>query len=311
MDDSPYLLTSVNTGSYNYFGPCWIVILDRYGRVIWYNQTSDNRLTLMPRPSLDGTHLVAEASSYYVEAPPTILEMTLSLRQEVEIDTPTLGFTYSELPDGSFVYDETVDGYSYWLTRQYADGTTERLWDCSAWMAEYSTEYWACATNTVWYDAADDLVIWSMFETSTVVAIDLATGEPAWWIGHRPGGLSLSDGIELELQHFPNLTADRTLLLTTHVPGSPMEQHIREFELGETDATQVWDYVPVDGAYGQYGGEAFRLPNGNTLVGFGTDGRVQEVTPEGEVVWDIDWSDHLVGNVVPIDDLYALDEGWE
>ena len=38
---------------------------------------------------------------------------------------------------------------------------------------------------------------------------------------------------------------------------------------------------------------------------------MQEVTPEGEVVWDIDWSDHLVGNVVPIDDLYALDEGWE
>ena len=50
-----------------------------------------------------------------------------------------------------------------------------------------------------------------------------------------------------------------------------------------------------------------RLDNGNTLVNFGSAGALQEVTPQGEVVWEARTRSGLwFAAVRPIDDLYAL-----
>ena len=53
-------------------------------------------------------------------------------------------------------------------------------------------------------------------------------------------------------------------------------------------------------------GEAHRLPNGNTLHNYGSNARLREVTPEGQVVWDVQWSGSLIARSTPIEDLYAL-----
>lgn len=309
-DPAPYLLTSVNVGPQNFFGPCAVVILDREGRVVWYRLVSDRRLTLFPRVAKDGTHILWDATTYYVAGTPSITRATLSLSHSTEIDIPSMGFTYDELPDGSFLYDEAESGYAYHLARRRPDGTDERIWSCAPWMSSYSNGYWACAPNTVLWDPATNLVYWSMFETSTVVALDLDTGAMAWELGQYTGGLAFSPSdIRIELQHYPNPTPDGTLLLTAHVPGRT-EQHIREFSIAGGVATQVWDYVAEAGYYGVYAGEATRLPEGNTLVNFGTDGVLQEITPDKQVVWEIDWANHLPGHATPLDDLYALDRGW-
>ena len=51
----------------------------------------------------------------------------------------------------------------------------------------------------------------------------------------------------------------------------------------------VWTYVPTDGEERVFSARisgAQRLQGGNTLVCCGEQGRVLEVTPEGELVWD-------------------------
>ncbi len=49
------------------------------------------------------------------------------------------------------------------------------------------------------------------------------------------------------------------------------------------------------------------LGNGNTLHNCGSGARVREITPAGEVVWDLTFSSGTyLGRTTPIDDLYAF-----
>jgi hypothetical protein len=62
-------------------------------------------------------------------------------------------------------------------------------------------------------------------------------------------------------------------------------------------------------------GEALRLPNGNTVFGYGQDGAVREVTPDDEVAFEVAWPKdgsgyRAIGHFSVIDDLYALNQGW-
>lgn len=58
----------------------------------------------------------------------------------------------------------------------------------------------------------------------------------------------------------------------------------------------TWQYTPLEAGallftdasrfYSSYISAAQRLPNGNTLITEGSDGRLIEVTPEHEIVWE-------------------------
>lgn len=314
--EQPFLLTSVNVGSVDFYGPCYVVIIDQQARVVWYRAVDDSRLTMFPRVSRYGGYLIWDATTYYVyddSVTAGVIRATLDLGQEEETTVPHMGLTYDELPDGSLLFDYAEDYYRYHLAIQAPDGEQTLIWDCYDWMSDYDGSGWACAPNTVLWDEESDQVIWSMFQTSTVASIELSSGELQWYFGRTPGGLVVdpADAL-LMLQHYPNWTPDGTLLLSTHVPGGPGQQTVREYEVDATarTATQVWSYTPEAGHYADYAGEATRLESGNTLVNFGTDGVVQEVTPEGEVAWEIDWQDRLLGHLTPIENLYDLNVGW-
>jgi hypothetical protein len=52
-----------------------------------------------------------------------------------------------------------------------------------------------------------------------------------------------------------------------------------------------WTYRDDDGFFASFISGAQRLPNGNTLVCSGPQGRVFEITPDGHIVWDY-WNTH-------------------
>lgn len=312
----PYVLTSVNVGEYDFYGPCYAVILDSQARVVWYRAVADSRLTLFPRVSRAGGYITWDATTYYTfdeEATAGVIRATLDLTQEEETTIPHMGLSYDELPDGTLLFDYNEDGYTYYLATQDAAGDQTLLWDCYDWMRDYDDSHWSCAPNTVLWNPDTNQVLWSMFETSTVASVDLESGTLQWYFGRTPGGLAIETaGVYIQLQHYPNWTPDGTLLLSTHVPGAAGLQMAREFEV-DADAgrlTQVWSYSPDAGHYAEYAGEATRLSNGNTLMNFGTDGVVQEVTADGRVAWEIDWQDRMAGHLTPVTDLYALNVGW-
>ena len=50
------------------------------------------------------------------------------------------------------------------------------------------------------------------------------------------------------------------------------------------------------------------MPNGNTLLNYGCGGVIREITPDGEVVWQVD-TGYLIGHQTQIEDLYAVNRG--
>lgn len=315
MRPEPWLLASVDVGTYDFFGPCYVVILDAQARVVWYRAVSGSRLTLFPRVSATGGYLSWDATTYYTygDVHPSVTRATIDLVMEEETVIDNMGLGYWEMDDGSFLFDEYEDAYHYYLSRQYPDGTRERIWACADWMASYSTGYWACAPNTVLYEPGRGTVLWSMFQTSTVAEVDLATGTLVREFGQYPGGFAFDpESANFSLQHWPNWTADGTLIVSTHVPGQPGVQYAREFVVDDATQTlqQVWSYTPAAGHYADYAGQVTRLANGNALWSLGTAGVLHEATADGEVAWEASWGGHLTGNLTPIADLYALRAGW-
>ena len=97
--------------------------------------------------------------------------------QTEAIPLPGFAQSYTQLDDGTILFNETEDPYSFWLSRRSPDGSIERLWDCSAWMAAWRDDYCACASNTITFHPDRGSVLYSMFMTDTVVELDPTRGE--------------------------------------------------------------------------------------------------------------------------------------
>jgi len=119
----------------------------------------------------------------------------------------------------------------------------------------------------------------SFRQTDTVAIVDPATGSFDWKWG--PGVLSH--------QHHPTMLENGHVLLFDNGPhrrGGPGYSRVLEVDPATNEI--VWRYqAPVILAFMSFmvsGAE--RLPNGNTLITEGATGRLFEVTPEGETVWE-------------------------
>jgi hypothetical protein len=127
-------------------------------------------------------------------------------------------------------------------------------------------------------------------------------------------------------QHDPHWTDAGTLMVSTHAPcqGAPgcdenfgQDGIQRASEYTVDDATHtlhlVSSYVSTD-RWATQCGEAFGLANGDLIQGYGQDGAVREVTPDGAIVWEVAWPKdnsgyRVVGHTSLVEDLYTLNQG--
>ena len=85
---------------------------------------------------------------------------------------------------------------------------------------------------------------------------------------------------------------------------------VREYEMdyATQTLTEVWNYGVGAGVTSETMGEVHRLDNGNTLHNNGQGKRLLEVTPDGDIVWNVYWNGFTseLGSTRPIHDLYAF-----
>jgi len=127
---------------------------------------------------------------------------------------------------------------------------------------------------------AEGLVLMSLRTTSGIVGIDRATGGvklhiPPSVLSHQHAPVALENGNVLAFDNGNFRTGK-------HVAFS------RVLEIDPASNEVVWQYADelVNAFYTAYMGSAQRLPNGNTHVTESATGRLFEVTPAGEVVWE-------------------------
>lgn len=141
-----------------------------------------------------------------------------------------------------------------------------------------SREEWSHGNTIAPLDGGRVLV--SFRNISTVAIINKQTGAFEWKLGYDV----------LSQQHDPNMLSNGNVLIFdngTHRKAFP-RPYSRVIEVDPKTNEIVWEYkdAPITNFFSGYISGARRLPNGNTLITEGQSGRMFQVTPEKEVVWE-------------------------
>ena len=126
----------------------------------------------------------------------------------------------------------------------------------------------------------DGRVLFSFRNISTVGIIEKASNEIVWKLGYET----------LAQQHDPSMLANGNVLIFDN--GSHRREEglpsSRVIEIDPNTNQTVWEYRdnPAYNFFSPYISGARRLGNGNTLITEGMFGRMFQVTPESEVVWE-------------------------
>ncbi|MET0390116.1 MAG: aryl-sulfate sulfotransferase [Polyangiales bacterium] len=173
-----------------------------------------------------------------------------------------------------------------------------------------------------WYDAGDerfhpDNLIWDAREANIIAIVDKRSGKIVWKLGPRYDNTEAERKLGWIIgQHHAHLIpaglpgAGNLLVFDNGGwagygapnPGAPrglktaQRDYSRVLEIDPITLEIKWQYtpheagfvVPLDAArfYSPFISSAQRLPNGNTLITEGSDGRIFEVTADHELVWE-------------------------
>ncbi len=303
---APYMLMSLSGNT------AWTVIVDRAGRVVWMHPTDRLYTTLYARTSHDGRDLLIDYNSYWSRfdggATSTVLRMKIDGSEQQSHATPGLHHPFLELPDGSLLWG-AADGSTETLEQLDSSGVQSTLWSCSDWQQEVGARG-VCQSNTLFYDEAGDRLLYSFWSNETILELDRATGTVLRYFGHEQGAWGFAEGsAPFWWQHGATYTEAGTLMTSSHADDGDVELVVREYALDEEaeELVEIWSFGEGQGVMGYEMGDALRLPGGNTLHNYGAGTRLREVTPEGVVVWDLDWDPGVtLGYSKPLEDLYAL-----
>lgn len=153
--------------------------------------------------------------------------------------------------------------------------------------------------NTIEPDPRDGCLYLSCRNMNSILKIDTKSGDILWRLGQN-GDFQMGPADRFYHQHAPELQPNGNLLLFDNGTGRSQEhggQYSRalELEIDEANMTAraVWSWRHKPDLYCPIWSDADRLPNGNTLIVFGTrteedTTRYVEVTADGEVVWEVE-----------------------
>jgi len=160
--------------------------------------------------------------------------------------------------------------------------------------------------NALSLDVDGNIVV-SFRNLNEITKIDVATGEIVWRLGGvRSDFAFAAAGPAFMRQHGLRVTEPGQLLLLDNWGDSLNSRAERyEFDPEQRVARLIASYGSDPGVSAQLGGSVQSLPDGRTLVSFGTGRRVEEYDATGNVVWRIEDNPGYVFRAQRIRSLYA------
>ena len=138
---------------------------------------------------------------------------------------------------------------------------------------------------------ADGNILLSSRSLNEITKISRATGDVIWRMGGVHNEFQFREGEEFSRQHCARLLQDgRLLLFDNGTFRTPPYSRAVEYEVDEEHRTvrEVWEYRHTPDVFGAFSGSVQRLPNGNTLIGWGTTTpTLTEVDPKGAPVYEL------------------------
>ena len=132
----------------------------------------------------------------------------------------------------------------------------------------------------------DGQLVASLCENSRVILIDPAQTAVTWKMGEP----------EISMQHHASPVNDGNIQIFDNGRNRPLSlPYSQVIEVDPRTDEIVWRYKPknMEQFFSGHISGAQRLPNSNVLICEGTGGRLFEVTPAGEIVWE--WITPIIG----------------
>ncbi len=294
----------------------WSFIVDRQGRTVWARPLDPSRVSLQTQLSADGTRILVDQNSFWAifdgGAAGAIDRVDIEGNRIARVEAPGLHHPFAELPDGTLAWGAVSGDFNEEvLTLRAPDGTLEELWSCSSFIAtEGAAPDAYCGSNTLSYSAATDTFLYSFFSLETVVEVDRHSGETVRYFGHSGDDAWAFDPPESAFwwQHGPHYTEAGTLLLSSKDGPHGTETVLVEYAFDDDDEAlvEVFRFGDGEGVYGETMGEADYTAGGHILHNYGSGIVLREITPGGDVVWEVSWDAEMLGRTTPLSDLCAL-----
>ncbi len=319
-----------------------IFTIDREGRWLWYRlspEATDPVEIAMDRSGPGFIYNRFEVD--HQEDGGVLRHISFDGQVEEELTTPMAHHAFAQLDDGSLAW-LTIDVRSWWdedlgqevdvagdaVVLQTPGGEQRTIFSTWDWVEPEKHGLWLDAFypqgadwthgNGLHYDDERDVLLLSLRNLNTVLELALDKRKdqalPLRQFGLEGEARFVdSDGLyeiamgeeTFHMQHDPTFTADGTLLLTNIAEA---RTQVSEYRLDEPTLTmdEIRRYGQEENLAGAVMGMARDLPNGNWLLSFGTSGLVQEVTPAGELAWELRApAGCALGDVLLFDDFYS------
>ena len=177
------------------------------------------------------------------------------------------------------------------------DGTRREVWNVFDWFEPDLSQTWPdfygrmkgvedwSHLNGMSYDPATDTVLVSSTFNNAILEVDRASGDLAATITDGDGSDYVARGVLMSLPHSVQ-PIDGGLHVFSRNASDQCSQSMDVTLDDDAGTAQVtWSYEDPDCIHIDYLGSTLRLEGGNTLIGWSTSNRVDEVTADGELVW--------------------------
>ncbi len=301
-----------------------IFVVDRQGEVVWYRELDSFMGPGSPvygdvQFALDGNDLVFDRFTADLDDPDglnAIFRVALTGELVDQRSTPRAHHAFAQLGQGRYAYvaadvrsyqlpdaQQPVDiaGDAIVIVEQDGAATTAfSTWDWTVpqavsepWISFYpGVSDWTHANSLAWYPQ-DGTFLLSAGYIDSVLEIDADSGQVTRQFG-ATGDVGIAPGsTSFFFQHDPHWTLDDTLLMTTaYLEGEGEWEDSMfiavEYAVEGDQLEELWSYGKDQGIDTLAEGQARRLANGNTMVNWGFTGLCREVTPQGEVAWELE-----------------------
>lgn len=283
------------------------VIIDPDGEIVWAHQPAldwKGINVLRVTHSQVGEWVIYNALEQEEEGvtDPRRMIVRVSLDGEREAYYPVQDahHDFFELSDGSLVVLEyewrNVDGKDVRgdrLVEVSIDGSRRvvwSVWDHFSYQPDLVAEAgsgWSHA-NALDYVRKHGAYYVSLRNFSTIVKIDRVTGEQLWSLGGESSSFKTAAGSTDLFHHQHQFTmVDDGIVVFDNGLVENSDSRAVEYRLDETAGTAelVWEHHNDPPLFCAVLGDVHRLRNGNTLITWSGLGQIDEVTPQGEVVW--------------------------
>ena len=148
-------------------------------------------------------------------------------------------------------------------------------------------------SNSVFFDENSESVFVSVRNLSRITKIDYASKDLIWNMGETDfmNEIYFEEDLNFSQQHSVQVLDNGNLLFfDNHRYLIPELSRCLEISYDESDYSVeiIWEHVLPEDLFSGSRGECDRLDNGNTLITAGRTGHTLEVTPENDVVWQLE-----------------------